>query len=69
MIKVTEIPNNYEIKRWGHLGNQESWWNSSQQAYLERRLLMKYNNIRDPGAFLVYHDVDGDMYTILEHAQ
>ena len=65
-IKVTEIPEGYEVKCWGHLGNRESWWNSSQQAYLERRILLKYNPRLDSEAFLVYHDVNRDMYTVLE---
>jgi len=65
-IKVTEVPLGYEIKRWGHLGNMESWWNSSQQAYLERRILLRYNPRLGPEAFLVYYDANRDMYTILE---
>ena len=68
-IKVTEIPDGYEVKLWGHIGNRTMWWNSAQQAYLERRILLKYNPQLDPETFLVYHDTDDDAYTVLERVQ
>ncbi len=66
MIITRHIPTGYRIKLWGHLGNQESWWDSSQQAYLERRILLKYNKHLSPDTWLVYYDETDDKYTILE---
>ena len=65
-IKVTEIPDGYEVRRWGHIGNRTVWWNSAQQAYLERRILLKYNPRLYPETFLVYHNIDNNMYTVLQ---
>lgn len=64
-VKVYEIPKGYEVKKWGHIGNREMWWDSSSQAYLERRLLLRYNRNARPDMWLVYCDKKKNRYTIL----
>lgn len=64
-IKVSTIPRGYHIKRWGHLGNRELWWNNSGSAYREIRTLLKYNPRAPSGKWLVYYDKRRG-YTLLE---
>jgi len=63
-IKVNTIPQGYQVKRWGHIGNCEEWWLTSSSAYRTRKAIMRYNNITDNTALLVYED--DNTYTILE---
>lgn len=64
-IKVYEIPQGYGIKKWGHIGNHEMWWGDASMAYLERRILLKYNKRDKPDMWLVYYDKKRDKYTVL----
>ena len=63
-ILVRSIPSGYRIKRWGHIGNSEQWWRSSGQAYLERRILRRYNPNMPSDTWLVY--TNGKEFTLLE---
>ena len=65
-IIVRNVPEGYRVKLWGDISNQERWWGSQQQAYLERRILLKYNPKLDAEAFLVYYDVASEGFTVLE---